>query len=587
MNNRSEPRDLVMDAWSERRLAAAIAAAMAVLAAGAIFIAAAVSRPPGLRESLAVAPVAGPERLSVPPTAPAPAPILAVVSPKTVESELTLVRSIRLGDAPSLSPRRPAPGLASLDWRPKLSRAHKATGVAAIASPPSPTVGAGAEPARPMALGGTWLATAEDRPPPVYFEGDLAADRTPPPPPAVAFAGDLPAAPHETRVLLTRGETFVDALRRANVRIEDRNAAAAAFAREYNLRALRPGQEFALTISRPYRTVFQTAAASEGADAHLLALDFRVDPKTRLTLSRGADGAFRAVRWEAPMTTRLVAIAGPIHGSLFASAKRQGAPDEVIAQLSTVFAYDVDFQREVFGGDEFEAIFEVEFDETGRLAGASDVIFARMKWKGRKKEKGYYRFAASDQAGTAEYFDRSGKSAKRLLMKTPVDGARLSSGFGSRRHPIKGYVRDHKGIDFAAPTGTPIMAAGDGVVERANRYGGYGNYVRIKHSGGYKTAYAHLSRFAKGMRAGRRVEQGDVIGYVGSTGSSTGPHLHYEVLSKDRHVNPMNLKIATGVELSGRDLERFRSFALAIDQMRAPTSDADPDLLADASRKAL
>jgi murein DD-endopeptidase MepM/ murein hydrolase activator NlpD len=204
-----------------------------------------------------------------------------------------------------------------------------------------------------------------------------------------------------------------------------------------------------------------------------------------------------------------------------------------------------------------------------------------MKWRGRTKEKGYYRFAAANGGARVDYFDSKGESAKRLLMKTPVDGARLSSGFGRRRHPISGYTKQHKGVDFAAPRGTPIKAAGDGVVERADRYGGYGNYVRIRHGMGFKTAYAHLSGFAKGMRAGKRVEQGDVIGYVGSTGASTGPHLHYEVLEKNRHVNPQNLKVATGVSLAGAELEKFRTARDALDAMRGRAAEA---LAADAAR---
>jgi murein DD-endopeptidase MepM/ murein hydrolase activator NlpD len=166
-------------------------------------------------------------------------------------------------------------------------------------------------------------------------------------------------------------------------------------------------------------------------------------------------------------------------------------------------------------------------------------------------------------------------------MKTPIDGARLSSGFGTRRHPILGYAKAHKGVDFAAPRGTPVMAAGDGVVERAGPYGTFGNYIRIRHAQGYKTAYAHLNAIKKGVRTGARVRQGEVIGYVGSTGRSTGPHLHYEVHFKDRAVNPQSLKIATGYELGGKELQRFKEQRDRIDAMRMPVEADASNVIAD------
>ena len=238
----------------------------------------------------------------------------------------------------------------------------------------------------------------------------------------------------------------------------------------------------------------------------------------------------------------------------------------MVANLADAFAYDVDFQREIFGGDEFEAIFEVRYDDRGKLVSAGDIMYARLKWRGLSREKGYYRFSEDGERG--DFYDATGQSAKRLLMKTPIDGARLSSGFGTRKHPILGYARAHKGVDFAAPRGTPIKAAGDGTVLRANRYGSFGNYVKIRHANGYETAYAHLNGFARGMRSGKRVRQGQVIGYVGTTGRSTGPHLHYEVHHNGSAVNPQRLKIATGKQLTGAALERFKTVRARIDAMR-------------------
>lgn len=472
--------------------------------------------------------------------------------------------------APATAPLESnGPAYASSDER---DAAEPAPSVLDAASTSSAARTVAATPPRPsgaMVLGQAFLASQEDGPPPFFFVEDLAPAAPSRAPLAVRYAGDVGEGPHKATIALQKGETFVDALRRAGVRAADRNAAAAAFAERQNMRQLRAGQAFEITTAEPAQTLFQHAAASEEPRLFLLSLSYRASPQSSVLLRRDPAGSFSTEMRAQALTTRTVAVSGRIHGSLYLSAKSVGAPDEVIAQIADIFAYDVDFQREIFGGDEFEALFNVTFDERGAVVAGDEVLFARLNWKGRTKEKGYYRHASAAGA-RADYFDRSGASAKRLLMKTPIDGARLSSGFGTRRHPILGYAKAHKGVDFAAPTGTPIKAAGDGVVERAGPYSSFGNYVRIKHAGGYKTAYAHLSRFAKGMRAGARVRQGDIIGYVGTTGRSTGPHLHYEVLYKDNQVNPQNLKIATGVELGGKDLAAFKQARDAIDALRAP-----------------
>jgi murein DD-endopeptidase MepM/ murein hydrolase activator NlpD len=183
-----------------------------------------------------------------------------------------------------------------------------------------------------------------------------------------------------------------------------------------------------------------------------------------------------------------------------------------------------------------------------------------------------FRFKTRD--GQVQYYDRQGRSLRKSLLKTPVDGARLSSRFGNRRHPVLGYTRMHKGVDFAAPTGTPIYAAGDGVVVMAGPYSAYGNYVRIRHTREFETAYGHMSRIATGIRSGVRVRQGQVIGYVGSTGMSTGPHLHYEVLQAGRQVNPLRVTVTVAEQLEGRDLEAFRQRVADIDGLRRRLGEA-------------
>ena len=187
---------------------------------------------------------------------------------------------------------------------------------------------------------------------------------------------------------------------------------------------------------------------------------------------------------------------------------------------------------------------------------------------GQLAKREFYRFTTEDD-GLTDFYDANGEAARKFLMKTPINGARLSSHYGKRKHPVLGYTKLHKGTDFAAPRGTPIYAAGNGVIERASRWSSYGNYIRIRHANGYKTAYAHLNGYAKGIKSGKRVKQGDVIGYVGTTGRSTGPHLHYEVLVNGKQVNAMRLDLPTGRKLTGDMLEQFKAEKARIDAIRA------------------
>ena len=435
--------------------------------------------------------------------------------------------------------------------------------------------------ARPAKIGGFAIAAEADAPPSFFFASDIERTQRDTTPAPVLYAGDISEAFREIRIRITKGENFVDALKRAGVSANDRNDAAYAFGKHYNLRRLRPGQEFLLTVGQPQQTLFQIASASGKTDARLLALEFRADAENRIFVRRDHTGKLAGEAAPIALTTRVLSVAGRIDGSLYLSAKASGAPDQIIADLADAFAYDVDFQREIFGGDEFEAIFEARYDDQGDLVSTGDIIYARLYWRGRSKEKGYYRFAGSEDGKRGDYYDAAGQGAKRLLMKTPIDGARLSSRFGTRKHPILGYRRAHKGVDFAAPRGTPIKAAGDGVVERADRYGSFGNYIRIRHANGYKTAYAHLKSFRRGVRKGKRVRQGDIIGYVGTTGRSTGPHLHYEVHLKGKAVNPQKLKIATGKQLRGADLDRFKIQRDLINAMRLPPEEPSPLLAKD------
>ena len=239
-----------------------------------------------------------------------------------------------------------------------------------------------------------------------------------------------------------------------------------------------------------------------------------------------------------------------LYTSFYEAALKQNIPAETILKLLRVHSYDVDFKQKVKSGD----TFEVFFDGDGTDRDTGEVLYTSMSVDGHMRK--FFRFRTPDDM--VDYYDEQGNSAKKFLMRNPVKGGRYTSGFGDRRHPLLRYIRMHTGVDWAAPTGTPILAAGDGTVERVGREGGYGNYVRIRHANGFATAYGHMSRYAPGMEPGVKVKQGQMIGFVGSTGMSTGPHLHYEVLVNNKFVNPMTIQVPRGLQLAGRELAEFQ-----------------------------
>jgi murein DD-endopeptidase MepM/ murein hydrolase activator NlpD len=293
--------------------------------------------------------------------------------------------------------------------------------------------------------------------------------------------------------------------------------------------------------------------APEGSP--LVSIALKPSAERDLLIRRNADGSF-AVDDNVKVLTPVEARAsGVIDGSLYASAKAAGVPEAVVISLIHIYSYDVDFQREVKSGDKFDLLYTTYVDDAGQTIKGGDIAYAELTL-GRTK-KPLYRFTTADNA--TDYFTAKGWSGKRQLMRTPIDGARLSSGYGMRRHPILGYTKMHKGVDFAAPKGTPVMASGNGVVKMARWHGGYGNFIELTHTNSYSTGYGHLSRFARGIKPGVKVRQGQVIAYVGSTGRSTGPHLHYEVMLKAKQINPMGVKLPTGRELTGQDLLAFQA----------------------------
>ena len=255
---------------------------------------------------------------------------------------------------------------------------------------------------------------------------------------------------------------------------------------------------------------------------------------------------------------------GVITNSLYNSASKAGVDPEIIIEFARIFGFEIDFQRDIRENDEFQILYERFEDDDGEVQKNGEIIFAYLNNNGR--EISLYRY--KDEKNNIGYYSQDGKSIEKALMKTPINGARLSSSFGFRKHPILGYNKLHQGTDFAAPKGTPIMASGSGTIEMASWNGAYGKYVRIRHNSTYKTAYAHLSRFGKNIRRGVKVQQGQIIGYVGSTGRSTGPHLHYEVLVQNKRVNSQRLKLPSGKNLVGKEKQIFENTKEQIEKLR-------------------
>ena len=352
----------------------------------------------------------------------------------------------------------------------------------------------------------------------------------------------------------SRGGTLAQALDRAGVGGADAKDVIAALATQVNPRRLSAGQLVELK--------FEPIPGTQ--QRRLAAVTIPLDLDSTIVAKRAGEAGFVARREDKALYAGSARVVGTIDDSLFVSAQAAGMPIRVIMDFIRLYSWDVDFQREIQPGDRFEVLFEQFHTEVDRAAqrGAKvgEILYASLTIKG--DDVRYYRYRAP--VGV-DYFNAAGESVRKALLKTPLDGAKLTSGFGKRTHPILGYTRMHRGVDFAAPVGTPIVAAGNGTVEVAGTNGAYGNYVRLRHSGNYQTAYAHLSRFGSGVRMGRTIKQGQIIGYVGTTGLSTGPHLHYEIMVSGNQVNPVTVKFASGDKLNGRELAQFRRHVADVD----------------------
>lgn len=364
------------------------------------------------------------------------------------------------------------------------------------------------------------------------------------------FAGVWRARVEPVDTTVRRGQTFASVLDNAGASRVDAARAIAALEPYFSARQLRAGQDVTIYMEPAGMPAGSTGAA---APQRLAGLSFRPDEERTLTVSRVGD-RYRAREAVTTLERQLVRARGEVDSSLYLSAIEGGATDRIVVELANILGFAVDF-RAIQPGDGFDVVFERFVNRRGETVRTGEILYVVFDGRGDPLE--YFRFEAPD--GEVGFYTADGESARRLLMLMPINGARISSSFGMRFHPVLNTNRSHNGTDFAAPRGTPIMAAGAGIVERANRFGSFGNYIRIQHSNGYETAYAHLNGFARGVRSGARVQQGQTIGYVGTTGRSTGPHLHYEVHLNGRPTNPMALDLPTGKTLSEAELALFEA----------------------------
>jgi murein DD-endopeptidase MepM/ murein hydrolase activator NlpD len=353
------------------------------------------------------------------------------------------------------------------------------------------------------------------------------------------------------------GDTLIALLGRVGIVMSDAYAAVRALGPVFRVREVRPGWTLSLMLQ----------AQDPPRLATLQSMTFRPSVEREIKVARRSSDdsdSFLATTIPHPLHRITGLSGGTIDNGLFNTASEAGVPHDLLVQAIDLFSFDVDFQRDIRVGDQYELFYDTLNDEDGNFARAGDLMFAKLVLSG--KEMRYYRF--TPHSGVSDLFSPDGHSIRKALLQTPVDATRISSTFGMRFHPILGYTMMHRGVDFAAPVGTPVRAAGDGVIQVAGDGGSYGNYIRIEHTSRYSTAYAHLTSFARGVTKGARVRQGQVIAYVGATGRATGPHLHYEVLVGGQQVNPRGVRLPAGETLAGDDLRDFKLRLQEIEAMR-------------------
>ena len=347
------------------------------------------------------------------------------------------------------------------------------------------------------------------------------------------------------------GETFDSILENYFIEEEEVKILKNKLSKKLNLNKLRTNQKIYLTIDQSKNTIKEFI--------------FQISNKERIVLTQDLENKiFNQKVILTKLKKQVKYNENIILQSLYKAALEKKIPANIVIEFARIYGFQVDFQRDIKKKDRFQIMYEVFVDEKNKVIETGNILFANLILSG--EENSLYHF---DGKGSVGHYDKNGKSVRKALMKTPINGARLSSPFGMRKHPIDGFNKMHKGTDFAAPLGTPIMASGSGVIRKAGWCGGGGNCVVIKHNSTYQTIYAHMSKFAKGIRGGVRVKQGQTIGYVGSTGKSTGPHLHYEVLINGKRVNSQTLKLPSGKILKGNERKIFETKKIKLNVLKS------------------
>jgi peptidase M23-like protein/cell shape-determining metallopeptidase Csd3-like protein len=433
-----------------------------------------------------------------------------------------------------------------------------AVGAALLCMGTAPAIAEGFEPAPPAARGKSTLQIA-----PLSLGNPATAARLQTRPtavPADAETAKRDSFRYRHPLTAKNGDTLTGLLVGAGVGRRDAVDAIDAMREIFDPRRIKPGHELMVTFER---------LTDEPEPGRFLGFSMVPEFSREVAVARNSDGGFEAQENERQLTRAPARASGRIDSSLYVDGEKAGVPVPVLIELIRAYSWDVDFQRDIWPGDSFEIMWQRVYDESGNLVHNGEILYANMTLTGTTHP--IYRFAVED--GHFDYFNENGQSARKALMRTPIDGARLSSRYGKRKHPILGYTKMHRGVDFAAPKGTPIYAAGDGRIEVSGWNGAYGRYVRIRHNSEYSTAYGHMSRIARSAGKGKRVRQGQIIGYVGNTGRSTGAHLHYEIMRGGRQTNPLKVRMPSGRKLKGDMLARFQSARAAVDTMFASLTD--------------
>jgi murein DD-endopeptidase MepM/ murein hydrolase activator NlpD len=372
------------------------------------------------------------------------------------------------------------------------------------------------------------------------------------------------AVPVSMPVKVLPGETLQSAVQRTGVTAEEAKAVVAMLGQALDTVHIKAGLAFQAAIAHP---------RGQRGSARLIGLSMKTGPASTVTLSRTFDGSLKLRELEEKVSDETTVAEGHMQGSLYESAIKAGADSRLVSEAAKLFSHKIDFAREIHPSDQFKLVFDRKVTQSGRTIATGDLLYAEVAAKGQTTR--FYRF---DDDGKTDYFDELGKNIKGFLLRTPLDSVRVTSGFGMRMHPLLGYTRMHAGIDFGAPSGTPVFAAGSGVVKEERWAGGYGHWLKIEHQGGWATGYGHLSAYASGLHVGQHVAQGQVVAYVGSTGMSTGPHLHYEVMKGNEKLNPISAKVPQGTALGGKQLAAFKAEKAHIDALlnHAAERDAEP-----------